>query len=139
MRGQYLVETPSNINRRSLNNIIHNLWQRRQKITRGNLWIKKDLWRQKSLIPHLNTDPSPPLLDLDTLKARGISVIARKLLDNVGADVREFLLDAFCGAEGGGGFVAVAEEGLDKVGYVSAGDGDVFYARVDDVAFGLPS
>jgi hypothetical protein len=71
------------------------------------------------------------------LKARGVGVVAGKFLDNVGTYIGEFFFDAFCCAEGGGGFVAVTEEGLDKVGYVSAGDGDVFYARVDDVAFGL--
>jgi hypothetical protein len=133
----YLIEPPPNINRRSLNNIIHNLRQRRQKITRRYLRIEENLGRQKSLIADVDTDLSPALLDVDALEARGVGVVAGEFLDDVGAYVGEFLFDAFCGAEGGGGFVAVAEEGLDEVGYVAAGDGDVFYARVDDIAFCL--
>ena len=121
----YLVKSPPNINWCTLNNPIDNDGQGRQEVTRVYLGVKKDLRRQKPLIPHIYRDlPPSPLVDNVLREALGVFIEAREFLDYVWADVTEFLLNALCGFKGAVGFVSVAEERLDEVSDVAASDGD---------------
>jgi len=99
-RTLYLIETSPNINRTCLNDIIHHLGQRRQKVTGRNLGIKKNLRGQKSFISHVDNDlSSSTLVDFHALKTRGIGVVTGEFLDDVRTDIGEFFFDAFGGAE----------------------------------------
>ena len=67
-------------------------------------------------------------------EAAPIAVEARELLDDVGADVAVFLLDLLGCLQGAVGLAPVSQQGLYKVGDVTAGDGDGLDGRANDVS-----
>lgn len=133
-----LVQASSDIDRTGLDHAIDNLWQRRQEVRAVDFGVEEDFGCQESFVAYVDDEGGTASgLDRGVFgEAAGIGVEAVELLDNVGADVAELLLDALGSLQAGVGLASVTEQGLDEVGDVATGDWDGFDGRADNVTLG---
>ena len=135
-----LVQPAAAVDRRTLDGLVDDLRYGGGVVGVGDLRVEEDLGAQEALVG----DIALPLLlaplgrELLHPLARVLVVLA-KLLGHIRTDVAVLFLDALCNVHGvvrGDGRLALAQQQLNVVGDVTAGDRDVLDARADHVAIG---
>jgi hypothetical protein len=136
----YLVKISARINRTVLDDVVDNVGQRVSVVRIGELGMEEDLGPQEPLVAHVHReqllrDAIDAVVLLQPL-AR-LPVVLGELLDNVGTDVAELLLDRLGRLQrllGRYAALALLQQALHEVGDVTARDGYVLDAGADHVA-----
>ena len=50
----YLVQSTADIDRRRLNDVVHNLGKRRQEVGRVDFRVEENLWREEALVSYID-------------------------------------------------------------------------------------